>query len=112
MRDKQLDAVLPLLHGMAGRILTTAPHWHRSRDPRELAAALGACGSAEVECIPRVVDALERARALAAGRVLVTGSNFLVAEALDRLGVDELLAPAAAPLWDEGKPLRRREGET
>jgi hypothetical protein len=59
------------------------------------------------------VDALERAREVgAAGRVIVTGSNFLVAEALDRIGVDELFADASAPLWDSGRPLRRREGES
>jgi len=40
--------------------------------------------------------------------ILLTGSNFTVAEALDRLGVDDIHASSRPRLWDEGNPLRRR----
>jgi hypothetical protein len=59
-----------------------------------------------------VRESLETARSVAAvrdrGSVLVTGSNFVVAEALDRLGIDHLDQPPHSHLWDSGQPLRRR----
>jgi len=93
-----------------------AAHWYRARPPADVAAELeGAPGSAAVRVCPSVREGLERARAAAradGGNVLVTGSNFLVAEALDRLGVDDLNAPPRSEAWDTGRPLRGREPVT
>lgn len=61
---------------------------------------------ASVEVFGSVREALGHARSLRPEAVLVTGSNFLVAEAMDRLGLDDLEGPA--PLWSGDAPLRRR----
>lgn len=109
VHGKEIDPILPTLAATAGRILVCAPDWYRALPPEGLAhrierAARQAC---VVEVCPSVRGALERARDLrpTAG-ILVTGSNFLVGEALDRLGYDALDQPS--PLWDRGLPLRER----
>lgn len=115
MADKNLDGVVDAAVAAAGTIVTVAPRWPRALPPLELKARLTGRGgpSVEVRAASSVREGLEWARELAAsvegGSVLATGSNFLVAEVLDRLGVDELHRRPVRGLWDEGLPLRRRE---
>jgi len=110
VHGKEIDSVLPELVRCCARVLVCAPDWYRALDPSWLAgrlraiapepAAIGVCNS--------VREALEEARAFGPDAVtLATGSNFLVAEALDRLGHDSLTGQSG--LWDSGAPLRRRE---
>jgi dihydrofolate synthase/folylpolyglutamate synthase len=119
MRDKSIEPVLPLLARSAARIVVTAPGWYRATAPAELAEQLRAAAGdeARIDVVEDVGAALEFARELAggsgddtgaAGTVLLTGSCFLVAEALDRLGVDSL-DELQSDLWDAGVPLRRRD---
>ena len=120
---KSIDGVLGALAASARTILVTAPHWPRARSAPDLAGALSAAADAcgqptEVLVVGSVRASLEEARRRArdmplagpAPSVLVTGSHFLVAEALDRLGVDDLLQEDQVPLWDAGLALRRRPG--
>jgi dihydrofolate synthase/folylpolyglutamate synthase len=110
VHGKEIDSVLPQLASVAGRILLCAPDWYRALPPESLRERITAAAQfpAALEIHSTVREALERARSLRpeAG-ILVTGSNFLVAEALDRLGIDEL--GSKSPFWESGAPLRRRE---
>lgn len=110
VHGKEIDSVLPGLVRSCARILVCAPAWYRALDPALLAARLreSTNGPVRVEVAASVREALEEARAtVGAKAVLATGSNFLVAEALDRLGYDVL--DGSAGLWDSGAPLRQRE---
>jgi folylpolyglutamate synthase/dihydrofolate synthase len=110
VHGKEIDPVLPQLAACAGHILLCAPDWYRALDPQVLARRVAAVAgaSASIEVAPSVRSALERARTLApTAGILVTGSNFLVGEALDRLGYDAL--DQEVQLWDRGLPLRRRD---
>ncbi len=120
MRDKKVDPVLAELRRSAGRILVTAPRWVRARRPQDLAEAMvGAPGGGDhpVEIAGGVRESLESARRWAreisrsggSPRILLTGSNFTVAEALDRLGIDDIFDPPRSPVWEQGAPLRRRK---
>ncbi len=112
MADKDAEEVFDVAMASSLRVLCAAPRWYRSlsapvlRD-RMRSRAGSDCG---IEAYDSVRLALEAARryAVDGGSVLVTGSNFLVAEALDRLGVDDLWAPPGSTLWDQGLPLRER----
>jgi dihydrofolate synthase / folylpolyglutamate synthase len=125
VHGKAIESAVPALLRSATTIYVTAPLWYRARDAREVAAELRAAAvresiGTEIVVAGGVCATLEAARARAQeldrggtrAAVMVTGSNFLVAEALDRLGVDDLLAEEHAPLWDHGAPLRRRETES
>jgi dihydrofolate synthase/folylpolyglutamate synthase len=122
MRDKQIDTAWRSIVSSSGTILVTAPHWYRSQPPDQLAQRLreeAAQSQADVEILEMgsvrgaLEEARRRVRPLHAAddpcSILVTGSHFLVAEALDRLGVDDLGAGPCPSLWDDGRPLRRRE---
>jgi len=86
--DKDVEAIAPwLASGLAPASLVVT----QSRNPRalpagELRARLGAAGLA-AEAVPAVADAVERALAGAGeGRVLLCGSLFAVAEAMEAFG--------------------------
>lgn len=121
MRDKRVDAVLARARDSAGLVLATAPRWYRALPAPDLHEALARAdgeGQTPLELVPSVRAALERARSWARERtglggtpsVLVTGSNFTVAEALDRLGIDEIHETTRSQAWDRGMALRRRGG--
>lgn len=123
MADKDIDSVLAQALEAAGELYLCAPRWYRALPPAQLAQRLwpharGRNRGDTLHVCASVREALERARARAralggagvAPRVLVTGSNFLVAEALDRLGVDALEAEPGSWRWDGGAPLRARTG--
>ncbi len=119
MRDKKLAGVLATIRRSAAVILCAEPSWYRSLPAAELVRALSSApggGDSKVLQVGSVRESLLHAREWAKQRrvvggtpsILLTGSNFTVAEALDRLGVDDIHASSRPRLWDEGKPLRRR----
>jgi dihydrofolate synthase/folylpolyglutamate synthase len=88
MRDKAIGEFAEILFPLAERVLTTAadnPRSATSDEIREAAARI----STEMESAPGVPAALERARGLAGadGVVVVTGSIYIVGEAMRALGV-------------------------
>lgn len=122
---KSIDAIYGQVAASAATVLVTAPHWPRARTAPELAGRIREAAEAsgletDIQVVGSVRASLEEARRRArkvslsgpAPSVLVTGSNFLVAEALDRLGVDDLLQEDQVPLWDAGLALRQRPGRT
>lgn len=122
---KTLDGVYGPLAASAGTVLVTAPHWVRARSAPELAGRIRAAAedaglATTVQVVGSVRATLEEARRRArecplagpAPSILVTGSHFLVGEALDRLGVDDLLQEDQVPLWDAGLALRQRPGRS
>jgi len=119
MRDKKLRRVLAKLRLSAALVLCTEPTWYRSLPAATLQRLLLNApegGDSPVLEVGGVRESLLYARAWAKRRrqeggrpsIMLTGSNFTVAEALDRLGFDDIHAPARPTLWDEGEPLRRR----
>ncbi len=80
--DKDLDAILPLLPREAHYIFT-APSVSRAMPAEQLAAHATKYGL-NGDIVPRVPDALARARELASPRdmIFIGGSNFTVAEVL------------------------------
>jgi dihydrofolate synthase/folylpolyglutamate synthase len=82
--DKDVDAVLAPLVALADAVVVTRSRNERAAPVDDLAGRVGA-GLAAAE--PSVAAAVTRARALAgpAGRVLVTGSLFVVGEVREAL---------------------------
>jgi len=120
---KSIDGAFEAVVASAATVLVTAPHWYRARSATELAGRLDEVAKAsgrstDIQVIGSVRASLEHAREFARGislagttpSILVAGSHFLVAEALDRLGVDDLLQEDQVPLWDAGLALRQRPG--
>jgi dihydrofolate synthase/folylpolyglutamate synthase len=88
MRDKAISEMTEILFPLADRVIATRPENPRSASPEEIQQA-GSRTGAESEAVAEIGAALERARA-AAGRdavMVVTGSIYLVGEAMRRLGV-------------------------
>ena len=88
MRDKAIGEVAEVLFPLAERVIATHADNPRSATPDEIREAASRT-SVEIEAAPDVPAALERARALAgpAGLVVVTGSIYIVGEAMRALGV-------------------------
>lgn len=120
-QGKSIDGVFGDLAASARTVLVTSPHWYRARPAPELATAIRRAADErglEVEIVVEgtvratLEEARRRARSMSpagpAPSILVLGSHFLVAEALDRLGVDDLWQQDRTPLWDAGLPLRQR----
>ena len=89
MRDKAISEMAEILFPVAQSVIVTRPNNPRSATPEEIREA-GRRTGAEIEAIAEVPAALERARALAgAGEaIVVTGSIYLVGEAMQALGVN------------------------
>jgi dihydrofolate synthase/folylpolyglutamate synthase len=87
LKDKDWSAMLGALAPLADRIILTHPPTERGADPEALRAANRF--GAPVEIHPEVGPALERARSLAGpdDTILVTGSLYTVAAALQALHV-------------------------
>jgi dihydrofolate synthase/folylpolyglutamate synthase len=82
---KDVDGILQGLAPLAGRIIVTRSRHERAEPPAELAAAVArVVPRRKAEVVPNLEAALDRALASAAESdlVLVTGSLFLVGEAL------------------------------
>jgi dihydrofolate synthase/folylpolyglutamate synthase len=89
MRDKAIAEMAEVLFPLAANIVATRAHNPRSASPQEIREAAPRF-AAEILCEPEVPAALARAASLAApdGIVVVTGSIYVVGEALAELHGD------------------------
>jgi dihydrofolate synthase/folylpolyglutamate synthase len=88
MRDKAIAEMTEILFPLAERVIATPADNPRSAAPEEIRQA-AARTSTEIEAAADVASALERATDLAgpSGVVVITGSIYIVGEAMRRLGV-------------------------
>ncbi len=88
LRDKAISEMAEILFPVAERVIATAPENPRAASPEEIQLAAARTG-AMVEAIGGVNNAVERARSLAGndGVIVITGSIYLVGEAMRALGV-------------------------
>ena len=88
MRDKAIGEIAEILFPIAEHVIATCADNPRSATPEEIRDAASRTGSEVVLCHD-VQSALERARGLAGGEgvVVVTGSIYVVGEAMRALGV-------------------------
>jgi dihydrofolate synthase / folylpolyglutamate synthase len=88
MRDKAISEMTEILFPLAERVIATRPQNPRAASPEEIVQAASRTG-ADIEEAAEVNTALETARAAAgsSGTVVVTGSIYLVGEAMQLLGV-------------------------
>jgi len=87
LRDKAIGEMAEILFPMAERVIATRAENPRSATPEEIRSA-AARTSAEIETAPDVATAVKQARAFAGsdGIVVVTGSIYVVGEAMRLLG--------------------------
>jgi dihydrofolate synthase/folylpolyglutamate synthase len=110
--DKNWLEICRTLAPLASRILTVPVASKRTADPRELAAAFRAAHpAAEVTVcadLPAALKAVENE-----GFIVITGSLYLIGEALDRLGLS-LAGPGERGLneWSVGQIKRTQEQKT
>jgi dihydrofolate synthase/folylpolyglutamate synthase len=88
MRDKAISEIAEILFPMADRVIATQPGNPRAAMPEEIRQAAARTGT-EIECVAGVPAAIERARqaALPDGVIVVTGSIYLVGEAMQVWGL-------------------------
>ena len=88
MRDKAISEMTEILFPLADRVIATRPDNPRAASPEEIQQA-GSRTGAEIETVADVGAALERARGVAGPKavMVVTGSIYLVGEAMRLLGV-------------------------
>jgi dihydrofolate synthase/folylpolyglutamate synthase len=90
MRDKAISEMTEILFPLGERVIATRAENPRSASPEEIQQA-GSRTGAEIEPVAEVEAALERARAGASREaaivIVVTGSIYLVGEAMRLLGV-------------------------
>jgi dihydrofolate synthase/folylpolyglutamate synthase len=95
MRDKAMQEIAEILFPIARRVIVTRANNPRSASPDEIRqAAARVAGGIDIEDAEDVASALERARTIAgpktagaAGLVVVTGSIYIVGEAMRMLGL-------------------------
>jgi dihydrofolate synthase / folylpolyglutamate synthase len=88
MRDKAISEMTDILFPLAERVIATRPENPRAASPEEIVEA-GSRTGAEIETVADVREALKRARDRAADRsvLVITGSIYLVGEAMSMLGL-------------------------
>jgi dihydrofolate synthase/folylpolyglutamate synthase len=88
MRDKAISEMTEILFPLAEKVIATRPENPRSATPEEIQQAGSRTGT-EIEAVPEVNLALQRARDAAGPNsvVVITGSIYLVGEAMQFLGV-------------------------
>jgi len=88
MRDKAISEMTEILFPLADRVIATAPDNPRSASPEEIRQAAARTG-ATIDTAPDASSALERARATARSNavVVITGSIYLVGEAMRALEI-------------------------
>jgi len=88
MRDKAISEMTEILFPLAERVIATRAENPRSASPEEIRQA-GARTGGEIETVAEIEGALERARtgARPGSVIVVTGSIYLVGEAMQALGV-------------------------
>ncbi|HLV87202.1 MAG TPA: folylpolyglutamate synthase/dihydrofolate synthase family protein [Candidatus Sulfotelmatobacter sp.] len=86
MRDKAISEMAEILFSLADTVIAVRPNNPRSASPEEIREAASRTGT-EIELVGDIDSALERGRILAAARciLVITGSIYLVGEALSRL---------------------------
>lgn len=83
LADKPWKEMVELLRGVTGPVVATTPDSERKLTAAELAAHMASEGF-DVTTVERIEDAVAMCRSMAAGgRMLVTGSFFVVGEALN-----------------------------
>jgi dihydrofolate synthase/folylpolyglutamate synthase len=90
MRDKAVREITEILFPIAGHVIVTHANNPRSASPDEIRqAAARVVAGIDVEEAENVASALDRARKVAGSRglVVVTGSIYIVGEAMRMLGV-------------------------
>jgi dihydrofolate synthase/folylpolyglutamate synthase len=92
MRDKAVREMTEILFPIAARVIVTQANNPRSATPEEIrqaAARVMSCGDIEIEGVESVESALSRARQVAGqdGLIVVTGSIYIVGEAMRMLGI-------------------------
>ena len=93
MRDKAIGEIASILFPLAERVIATQANSPRAATPHEI-ADLSRHTHTEIVEAPSVVAAVERARALAGanGVVVITGSIYIVGEALGILAQSKIKA--------------------
>jgi dihydrofolate synthase/folylpolyglutamate synthase len=88
MRDKAISEMAEILFPLADRVIATPANNPRSASPDDIRAAAGRV-AVELEFAENVAHALRRAREVAGknGLVVVTGSIYIVGEAMHELGL-------------------------
>ena len=88
MRDKAISEMAEILFPIADRVIATRPGNPRAATPEEIRQAAGRTG-VEIDCIAGVPAAMARGRqtALSDGVMVVTGSIYLVGEAMQVWGL-------------------------
>lgn len=88
MRDKAISEMTEILFPLADRVIATRPENPRSASPEEIQQA-GSRTGARIEAIAEIGTALNRGRVTAGpdAVMVVTGSIYLVGEAMRLLGV-------------------------
>jgi dihydrofolate synthase/folylpolyglutamate synthase len=90
MRDKAVQEITEILFPVAERVIVTHANNPRSATPQEIRQAAGRIAdSTNIEEAVDVVSAMARAREIAGigGLIVVTGSIYIVGEAMRMLGV-------------------------
>jgi dihydrofolate synthase / folylpolyglutamate synthase len=88
LRDKAISEMAEILFPLAERVIATTPENPRAATPEDIQAAAARTG-ADVETVGGVQKAVERAKSLADGDgvLVITGSIYLVGEAMQALGL-------------------------
>ena len=88
MRDKAIAEMAEILFPLADRVIATPANNPRSASPEDIRMAAGRV-AVDFEFAANVREALQRARAVAGkdGLVVVTGSIYIVGEAMRELGL-------------------------
>jgi dihydrofolate synthase / folylpolyglutamate synthase len=88
MRDKAIGEIAEILFPLAEWVIATSAENPRSATPEEIRQAASRTQS-QIESVVEVASGIDRARALAApdGVVVITGSIYVVGEAMRALGV-------------------------
>jgi dihydrofolate synthase / folylpolyglutamate synthase len=88
MRDKAIAEMAEILFPIAERVVATRAENPRSATPEEICNVAGRTG-VEIEIAPAVSEAIETARRVAPGGavVVITGSIYVVGEAMQALGI-------------------------
>jgi dihydrofolate synthase / folylpolyglutamate synthase len=88
MRDKAISEMSEILFPVADHVIATRAENPRSASPEEIVQAAHRTAT-QIEQLPEVASAIERARVLAApaGIIVITGSIYLVGEAMQFLRI-------------------------
>ena len=95
LRDKNYDQMCTILAPLAERIFCVPVNSERTSDPRNWPLCCAANAKATVTVSSRLSDAYAQAKDGGSEVIVITGSLFLVGEALSRLGFRSPLTAAA-----------------